>query len=751
MRRKKSSQNSKDTPSKSSSDNSDIESRPDSWLGDKSFRIRAERFLWDIIGISFLAFASMTLLALALPQLSGGLLDWWVRVMRLWFGWGVAWFVLVFFVSGLWVLLHRGADERLPIKWGPIFAFELTAFASLALLAVLGGFSLSRAEMGVDGGRIGWGLAQVMSIALQSAGTSSDYWVVLILISVLLISVFWGLGLSRLFKLWRQKAAKQPESVIGAPGPAVIEAPLGGQEKQPDQVRSTRKKRTVIPPQFKKSFRIQSKDEGSTLAPPPRDDRLPALDLMVNERSVRPDERNINLTAGLIEKTLAEFGIPAKVVGFRVGPTVTQFAVEPGYVEKDKSGTDGDGERQKVRVAQISALKRDLALALSAERLRIEAPVPGQPYVGIEVPNSRSSVVRLRPILESEAFYQYNSPLTIALGRDVSGQPVVADLGSMPHLLIAGTTGSGKSVCIAALTTCLVMNNTPEDLRLVMIDPKMVELVRFNGLAHLFGKVETELDRILGVLRWTVKEMDRRYQLLETSRSRNIDTYNRKMRRRKDGETLPRIVVMIDELADLMMSSPDQTEHNLVRLAQMARATGIHLVLATQRPSTDVVTGLIKANFPARMSFAVASSVDSRVILDSSGAESLLGKGDLLFLSPEASAPIRAQGVMVSDQEVERMITFWQKAIPPEHEFVPPPWEEMLEQEGKFTKHDKLLEQAAGIVRQTQRASASMLQRRLHVGYPRAARLIDELEELGIVGPAVGGGREREVLVDNET
>jgi S-DNA-T family DNA segregation ATPase FtsK/SpoIIIE len=531
----------------------------------------------------------------------------------------------------------------------------------------------------------------------------------------------------------------------------VIEAPLGSQKKQPDQVRSTRKKRTVLPPQFKKSFKIQSKDEGPPSAPPSRDDRLPALDLMVKERSSRPDERNINLTAGLIEKTLAEFGIPAKVVGFRVGPTVTQFAVEPGYVEKDKSGTEGDGERQKVRVAQISGLRKDLALALSAERLRIEAPVPGQPYVGIEVPNSRSSVVRLRPILESEEFYQYNSPLTIALGRDVSGQPVVADLGSMPHLLIAGTTGSGKSVCIAALTTCLVMNNTPEDLRLVMIDPKMVELVRFNGLAHLYGKVETELERILGVLRWTVKEMDRRYQLLEDSRSRNIDTYNRKMRRRKDGETLPLIVVMIDELADLMMSSPDQTEHNLVRLAQMARATGIHLVLATQRPSTDVVTGLIKANFPARISFAVASSVDSRVILDSSGAESLLGQGDMLFLSPEASAPIRAQGVMVSDQEVERVITFWQKAISPAEEFVPPPWEEMLEQEGKFTERDKLLEQAVDIVRQTQRASASMLQRRLRVGYPRAARLIDELEELGIVGPAVGGGREREVFVEDET
>jgi S-DNA-T family DNA segregation ATPase FtsK/SpoIIIE len=318
----------------------------------------------------------------------------------------------------------------------------------------------------------------------------------------------------------------------------------------------------------------------------------------------------------------------------------------------------------------------------------------------------------------------------------------------MPHVLIAGTTGSGKSVCIAALTTCLVMNNTPEDLRLVMIDPKMVELVRFNGLPHLFGKVETDLERILSVLRWTVAEMDRRYKVLEASHSRNIDSYNRKARRRRGQEILPHIVVMIDELADLMMSAPDQTEHNLVRLAQMARATGIHLVVATQRPGTEVVTGLIKANFPARISFAVASSVDSRVILDTVGAEALLGRGDMLYLPPEASGPARLQGVMVSDQEIERVITFWQKTVPPARAGAPPPWEEMIAEQEMLADRDDLVQKAIEIVRQTRRASASLLQRRLHIGYPRAARLIDELEELGVIGPAVGGGREREVLLD---
>ena len=503
---------------------------------------------------------------------------------------------------------------------------------------------------------------------------------------------------------------------------------------------------TRLPAEYRKKFKIQVNDEKSA-NPPVRDERLPDLDLLINEQMAKPDERNINLTAGMIEKTLAEFGIPVRVIGFQVGPTVTQFAVEPGFVEK--AASEDEITRQKVRVAQISSLSRDLALALSAPSLRIEAPVPGRPYIGIEVPNTRSTVVRLLPILETGAFYKFGSPLTIALGRDVSGQAVVADLASMPHLLIAGTTGSGKSVCIAALTMCLVMNNTPEDLRIVMIDPKMVELVRFNGLPHLFGKVETDLERILGVLRWTVAEMDRRYKLLENSRSRNIGTYNRKMRKRRGSETLPHIVVMIDELADLMMSAPEQTEPALVRLAQMARATGIHLVVATQRPSTDVVTGLIKANFPARISFAVASSVDSRVILDGSGAESLLGRGDMLFLPPEAGSPIRAQGAMVTDQEIERVITFWQENHP-QDESQAPPWDALMKQEAILAQKDQLIDKAIAIVQETQRASASMLQRRLRIGYPRAARLIDELEELGVVGPSQGGGREREVLIGPE-
>jgi S-DNA-T family DNA segregation ATPase FtsK/SpoIIIE len=703
------------------------------------FLTHFQRFAWDAAGVAALAFALMTFLAL-FGLTEGVMLTWWAGFLRRWFGMGSLLVVLISGIAGM-LMFRRRAKDFLDVRWGRLLFLEVAAFAGLAFLTVIGGASVQRAEAGLDGGLIGWGLAELLGLVIRPA------WLLGLCLSlVFLVALSLGTGLTGFLSELASKQLENAEIEPTGAGSGVSVGNMGGAAQNNGD--NEKRKLPHLPAEFRKKFKIQIAEEENA-RPPVRDERLPGLDLLVNEQSSRPDERNINLTAGLIEKTLAEFGIPAKVVGFRVGPTVTQFAVEPGFVEK--AGTaEEDIVRQKVRVAQISSLSRDLALALSASRLRIEAPVPGRPYVGIEVPNARSSMVRLRPILESEAFYKFGSPLTVALGRDVSGQAVVADLAKMPHLLIAGTTGSGKSVCIAALTACLVMNNTPHDLRLVMIDPKMVELVRFNGLPHLYGKVETHLERILGVLRWTVAEMDQRYKLLEAAHARNLDTYNRKARRRKGEEPLPHIVVMIDELADLMMSAPEQTEPTLVRLAQMARATGIHLVVATQRPSTDVVTGLIKANFPARISFAVASSIDSRVILDTSGAESLLGRGDMLFLPPEAGSPIRAQGIMVTDQEIERAITFWQKAHAAEEEEQSPPWESMLEEEALLAEKDDLIERAIAIVRETRRASASLLQRRLRIGYPRAARLIDELEELGVIGPAQGGGREREVLDGTE-
>lgn len=723
-----------------------------------SLLARFQKFFWDIGGLACLALALMTLLALLVPSWSSGVLKWWIDTLQLWFGYGSVWIVSTLAVIGLWMIFHQEANHSPSIRWGRVLAMELAAFSSLALLTLLGGASLERAKAGLDGGRIGWGMVEGLNIILAPLGVLAWFSQLLIWGLIFILFLIPGLGIQKSVKNWLAQLAgfirepyaptsdgAEPTGISGSPSektqPVSISSKPGTEQK---------KKKVNLPPEYRKNLRFEPVAEEESAATRQRDERLPALDLLLSEQTARQDERNINLTAGLIEKTLAEFGIPAKVVGFRVGPTVTQFAIEPGFVEKEKPGAESDPNRQKVRVAQIAALQRDLALALSAERLRIEAPVPGRPYVGIEVPNIRSTIVRLRPILESETFNKINSPLTIALGRDVSGQPVVADLTSMPHLLVAGTTGSGKSVCIAAITTCLVMNNLPDDLRLVMIDPKMVELVRFNGLPHLLGKVETELERILAVLRWTVAEMDRRYKLLEAAHARNLDAYNKKARNRPNFEHLPRLVVMIDELADLMMTAPDQTEHSLVRLAQMARAVGIHLVVATQRPSTDVVTGLIKANFPARISFAVTSSVDSRVILDTVGAEALLGRGDMLFTPPEAAAPIRSQGAMVTDQEIERVITYWQKIVVESGQPERAPWEIMLEEEQFLADKDDLISKAIQIVRDSQKASASMLQRRLRIGYPRAARLIDELEELGIIGPALGGGREREVLISKD-
>lgn len=703
------------------------------------FITRFNRYGLDVFGIILLVLALLLILAL-LGFTRGALITPFVDFLYKWLGIGSILLVLMAGLAGLSAL--RWQSARPQSFWlGRILALEGAAFTLLAILSIGSQGTLDQAEAGKNlGGIVGWSLAQFLNILVGPT------WSVLITALCLIVFLIIGFGVPGRLEKWIEDklAHQEQETAIRTreTPPVVITPP--GTLKPAENRASSAKTKNSLPEAFRKSFKIPATESEKPVSVFQRDERLPPLTLLVGDQIVRPDEHHINQTAGLIEKTLAEFGIPAHVVGFRIGPTVTQFAVEPGFVEKP--GQDGSLQKQKVRVAQISGLARDLALALSAERLRIEAPVPGRSYVGIEVPNNRSTVVRLRSVLESEAFNKIGSPLSIALGRDVSGQPVVADLARMPHMLIAGTTGSGKSVCIAALTTCLVMNNTPEDLRLVMIDPKMVELVRFNGIPHILGKVETDLERILAVLRWVMGEMDNRYRLLEQVRVRDIDSYNRKMERRKQ-PGLPRIVVMIDELADLMMTAPDQTEHHLVRLAQMARATGIHLVVATQRPSTDVVTGLIKANFPARISFTVASSIDSRVILDTTGAETLLGRGDMLFLAPEVGTPQRSQGVLVTDQELERIITFWQKMSPPAAEG-PAPWEALMNEDED--DGDELVNRAINIVRSEQHASASLLQRRLHVGYPRAARLIDQLEERGIVGSSQGGGREREVLVDRE-
>ena len=704
----------------------------DDWL-DRFARFEHHfgRFVRDTLGVVLIAAALMTLLALR-GSTRGVLLTPWSEWLLVWFGWG-AYLVVILMAYAGYAFLRRSTT---PLPWGRLFALEIAACLTLGLLAAIHGDTLPTAVSGINGGRIGWGMVTLLWRFGKIPGT-------LIMLIPWLLALMSGLNLWTLIERGLLKLAGEAppvETVVSPHEVAAEEEPVAEEAKPKEQ----RKKAPQLPPEFRKSLRVAEHQDKKPAAPRERDERLPSLNILLADQNTRPDERTINQTAGMIEKTLAEFGIVATVIGFRVGPTVTQFAVQPGFLKRGNATSEEEQQQMKVRVAQISSLQKDLALALSAERLRIEAPVPGKPYVGIEVPNSHSSVVRMRAILETESFHKIGAPLAMALGRDVSGQPVVADLSRMPHLLIAGATGSGKSVCITALAACLAMNNPPEDLRMVMIDSKMVELLRFNGLPHLYGKVETNVERILGVLRWVVVEMEHRYRLLEASHSRDLETYNRKMARKKEGVPLPRIVVLIDELADLMMSAPDQTEHNLVRLAQMARATGIHLIVATQRPSTDVVTGLIKANFPSRLAFSVASGVDSRVILDYTGAESLLGRGDLLFLNPEVGTPIRAQGVMITDMEIERLISHWQKTVEASTEA--PPWEKLLS-EPEENEDEGLIEKAVSIVRQNQRASASLLQRRLRIGYPRAARLLDQLEERGVVGPSQGGGKERDVLL----
>jgi S-DNA-T family DNA segregation ATPase FtsK/SpoIIIE len=723
---------------------------------------------WRNLGaVLVIALALLTLFGLT-GLSSGTLLNAWADFLRRWLGWGA---ILVPVSLGwlAWLQLAPHAlrgGVSIRIHWSRVIAGEGAAVALLGLLNLAIGKDVATAAAGQGGGLIGWSIGYLIA-GLLPPPTDLLLLLALFVFGLFLASEVTADRLGRVLD-WLQAFGFEG----GVPAAEVRKSAAGPATAEPMTNRATapaRKPRTKIAANERVRVPVETADDQVKPKLKKRAAVLPDLALLDNSESRRPAQKDIDETGSVIVKTLKEFGVPVNVLGARVGPSVTQYQVEPGFVERP--GPDGASKQWKVRVAQISSLADDLALALSANSLRIEAPVPGESYVGIEVPHRRTSTVSLRPVIESESFQRLNAPLAIALGRDVSGGAIAADLGKMPHLLIAGTTGSGKSVCIASIVTCLAVNNTPDDLRLVLIDPKMVELVRFNGLPHLFGKVETDLDRITGVLRWVTREMDRRYKLFETVGARNLENYSSKIGKKSTAERLPRLVVLIDELADLMMRAPDETERTVVRLAQMARATGIHLVVATQRPSTDIVTGLIKANFPARISFAVTSSVDSRVILDGIGAESLLGRGDMLFLNPEISAALRLQGCYVSDREIDRIVSYWREQAaeaggpePVEIEAaetaearVPPapgasgpaqaPWDMMLAREAVVEDKDGQIEQAIAIVKKYGTASASLLQRKMRIGYPRAARLMDELREMGIVGREQTGGKTREVFV----
>ena len=696
----------------------------------------------EVMAILLLVVAVLTLLGLT-KVTTGSLIDAWTGFLRRVLGLGAYLLAVAVAALAVWLLLHS-VNQVPPLRWRTVVGLQITFLMLLALIHQIapGDNSLALAQAGHGGGYIGWAIADLLQKTLGS------------LLALLLLLGGLGVGLALTLDWTLEDLLATALNLVDrlretAPAPSVpAEARPLEPQPQPRQPRSVPSERQPVgKPAPEPKEPPASRPASVTAEPKPRARtrrramRLPPLDLLISDADSSYGDADVRYRAQVIEETLASFDVPVKVVEISQGPAVTQFGLEPLFTEYRIAS--GETRRRKVRVSKISALTNDLALALAASPIRIEAPVPGRSIVGIEVPNSQVALVGLRGVMDSPSYKKKRSRLKIALGRGVSGAPIVADLATMPHLLIAGATGSGKSVCIHSITTCLAFNNRPAELRMVMVDPKMVELTRFNGLPHLLGPVETDLDRIGGVLQWVTQEMDTRYKKFATAGARNLDDYNKKSAAE---DRLPRIVILVDELADLMLSAPDETERTITRLAQMARATGIHLVIATQRPSVDVVTGLIKANFPARVSFAVTSMVDSRVILDQPGAETLLGRGDMLYMPPDASKLVRVQGCFVSDQEIRALLDYWKEQIPLQEREVEAPWDQMM----GMAEQDSLLEEAIALVREVGSASASFLQRRMRIGYPRASRLIDQMEEMGIVGPPETGGRRRKVLLEIE-
>jgi len=702
-------------------------------------QLSAERKL-DVVGVVVAFIGAIILLGLISSNRSafiGGAIFFLAQI----FGWGVYVLPIGLLVFGLWLIFRK--IERIPplslervVGGGVLFLWLLAVLHSVAVVV-----TASTAEMialtGNGGGALGGLFQRALWFGLGGWGA----FVALVAWLIIGVAILLDKPVPELFR-WLIPWSAKLRSLLIKPRAA-----------QPDlKVDSVLADDDLTP--IDSAAVAQAIQPSRTVSGPAVIHwTLPNVGEILDSGNA-PDinEDFIQQRARLIEETLASFGAPVQVIAISRGPSITQFGVEPLFVE-----TRG-GVKTKVRVSKIAALFNDLALALAAPRIRIQAPVPGHGYVGIEVPNDEMAVVALRDILESETYARNTKILNFGLGRDVADHPIIASLESMPHLLIAGTTGSGKSVCVNSILTCLLLYNTPDDLRLVLVDPKRVELTGYNGVPHLLGPVVVEMDRVIGALQWMTREMDKRYHLFAQAGSRNIIDYNIKMKAQEQ-KKLPYLVVVIDELADLMMIAPDETEKTITRLAQLSRATGIHLILATQRPSVDVVTGLIKANFPARIAFAVASNTDSRVILDQPGAEKLLGRGDMLYQAPESPSAVRLQGVFVSDHEIHRLTDYWraQAGTPtPHHDEadlpaasisanVPvkqaPLWDDMQKVEG-----DPLYDEAVGIIRKEGRASVSMLQRRLRIGYTRASRIVDMMEDKKIVGPPEGGTQVRPVL-----
>jgi len=705
--------------------------------------VHPETKRWIFI-ISLFALAGISLLGLFnLAGSLGGFID---KFLALFFGWAKYAFPLILVVWG-YALLNKNYKIKTASYFG-LFLFILSLTALLHLF-----IPVDQAVLAVDQGRGGGYLGLIFS---QSSQNFMGFWASLIFfIAVFIVSILLILNTSvedlkesrsilgriiQKLQIWyynlKLKLERKPEEEKEYLAEQVS---MPEKDKEPKTSDSEEKEGiTFAEKKIKGDFSETEIEEEIKLDEPKPKKVFRKIDLpfdLLDGKIGKPTSGNIAANKMIIQKTLESFNIPVEMGEVAVGPTVTQYTLKP---------TEG------IKLSRITALNDDLALALAAHPLRIEAPIPGKSLVGIEVPNQSVAIVKLRELLESPEFKKRNTNLTLPIGRDVSGKTWVGDLTKMPHLLVAGQTGSGKSVCLHSIIISLLYQNGPDTLKFIMVDPKRVEMPAYNNIPHLLTPVITDLKKTVNALKWTLAEMDRRYQFLEKFSKRNIEDYNKIAE-----EKIPYIIFVVDEMADLMANMGHEVESLVIRLAQMARAVGIHLVLATQRPSVEVITGLIKANVPARIAFAVASITDSRTILDYAGAEKLIGRGDMLYTTAELSKPKRLQGAFVSDNEVKRVVDFLkQSGEEPEYD------QTVIEKQTKFNgdgtidfsdpdEGDELFEEAKTLILQAGKASTSYLQRRLKIGYARAARLMDLLEEAGIVGPA-DGAKPREILVSEK-
>jgi DNA segregation ATPase FtsK/SpoIIIE, S-DNA-T family len=688
--------------------------------------------LFVVAAISILSFFD-------LAGSAGNFLD---QVLMIVFGWGSFLFPLILLIVG-YLLIFPDKYSLRPSNYLGAFLFTLSLSGIFHLFV-----SQEEAVQAISDGRGGGYLGLIISLPLLKIMGIWATSIVLIALFCIAILIVFAISINRLiesgsgigsvmlrvrefFRRIRYRVASRREN-------REEESNEAEEEERPFNRKKISEKSNDVEMEDEKSVSSEVNEDtgtGDQMKFFKKGKQKTKIDIPVDlleGTSSKPTSGDISLNKEKIKKTLENFGIDVEMGETNIGPTVTQYALKP---------SDG------VRISQIDTLQNDIALALAAHPIRIEAPIPGKSLVGIEVPNQKVALVRLKEIIQSEAFKKGKSDLDISLGKDVSGNPWVVDLERMPHLLVAGATGSGKSVCINSIIISLLYQNSPDQLKLILVDPKRVELTMYNGIPHLLTPVITKADKTINALKWAVGEMDRRFELLSQNGKRNISEFNGESK-----NALPYIVIVIDELADLMSVAPAEVEGSIIRLAQMARAVGIHLVVATQRPSVDVITGLIKANITSRIAFTVASGTDSRTILDFAGAEKLMGSGDMLYVSAQISKPKRIQGAFVTESEIKNIVGFLKEKGEPEYD------DQVVERQASHAgsrsesfsdDDDELIDDAQEIIMESQKASASFLQRRLRIGYARAARILDILEEKGIIGPA-DGAKPREVFVKDK-